>query len=31
MYTVTWEEDLLKKNFELTQNEEIFFPSITPQ
>lgn len=27
MYTVTWEEDLLRQNFEITKDEDIFFPS----
>ncbi len=29
MYTVTWEEDLLRDNFKLVFNEDIFFPSST--
>ena len=29
MYTVTWEEDLLKDNFEIVFNEDIFFPATT--
>ncbi len=29
MYLVTWEEDLLKKNYEISKDEDIFFPSTT--
>ena len=29
MYGVTWEEDLLKENFQITKDEDIFFPAST--
>ena len=29
MYSVTWEEDLLKENFDIVEEEKIFFPATT--